>query len=198
MRGRSDISTNVKGLPHKAAARLDRIRRQGVPVVLQSAPWPKPLIRERFERGPHRSALEHIEFLAEEFVEFASKGFWMLLPYDLVKDFVDLRVSPIGVVPQRDRRPRIIVDYSFYNLNEETLKLSLPESMQFGRALDRLHQHIAFADPRYGEIKGLKVDIGDGFYRVGVSNSGVRKLGVLLPSMPGLPEMVAFPLVLPI
>ena len=69
--------------------------------------------------------------------------------------------------------------------------------MQFGKALERIHQHVAFADPKFGELQGLKVDIGDGFYRVPVSNSGVRKLGVLMPKMPGLPPMVAFPLVLP-
>jgi hypothetical protein len=39
----------------------------------------------------------------------------MVMPYDDIRDHPSLRVSPLGVVPQRDRRPRIIVDYSFYH-----------------------------------------------------------------------------------
>jgi hypothetical protein len=42
-----------------------------------------------------------------------------------------------------------------------------------------------------------KVDISNGFYRVPLSTSGVLKLGVCLPEFPGLPKLVAFPLVLP-
>jgi hypothetical protein len=90
-----------------------------------------------------------------------------------------------------------VVDYSYYDLNAETVKLAAPESMQFGKALERIHQHIAFAHPKFGDVHGLKVDIGDGFYRRPVANSGVRKLGVLMPKIPDLPPMVAFPLVLP-
>jgi hypothetical protein len=33
------------------------------------------------------------------------KGQWIALPFDQVKDLPNLRISPIGVVPQRDRRP---------------------------------------------------------------------------------------------
>ena len=32
----------------------------------------------------------HHEFLAEEFLDFVQKGFWMLLPFDLVKDLKGL------------------------------------------------------------------------------------------------------------
>ncbi len=197
MRGRGDIQDDVKDLPHKAAGRLDRVRRNGVPVLLSSAPWSAELKQKRFLRGPHRSAMEYAVFLAEEFEDFVRKGFWMLLPYEEVKDMAGLRLSPIGVVPQRDRRPRIIVDYSFYGINAETVKLSIAASMQFGRALDRIHQHVAFANPKFGDVSALKIDIGDGFYRIPVANSGVLKLGVLLPPIAGQPAMVAFPLVLP-
>ncbi len=53
MRGRGDIQDDVKDLPHKAAGRLDRVRRNGVPVLLSSAPWSAELKQKRFLRGPH-------------------------------------------------------------------------------------------------------------------------------------------------
>ena len=53
------------------------------------------------------------------------------------------------------------------------------------------------ADPRHGPIYMMKVDIPDGFYRVGMAPEDVPSLGVYLP--PGLDgkTLVALPLVLP-
>ena len=141
--------------------------------------------------------MDHQEFLAEEFLDFVQKGFWMLLPFDLVKDLEGLQLSPAGVVPQRDQCPQVIVDYSYYGINEATLQLSMPESMQFERALPRLHRHIAYANPKFGPIWALKLDISNGFYCVPLTTSSIIKLGVLLPPIPGLPPLVAFPLTLP-
>jgi hypothetical protein len=73
-------------------------------------------------------------------MDFCAKGFWMLLPYDDMRDLPGLRLSPIGVVPQRDWRPRVIVDYTFFGLNDETLKLSDPRSMQFHKAQECMLQ----------------------------------------------------------
>ena len=108
-----------------------------------------------------------------------------------------LRVSPLGVVPQRDRRPRLIVDYSFSGVNDDTIPLAPRESIQFGRALQRLLQTIVQADPKCGPVYLPKIDIADGFYRVWLQASDIPKLGVALPSTPSQPPLVAFPLALP-
>jgi hypothetical protein len=79
-------------------------------VGLKDAPWSDELKTTRFLRGPHRSANEFAEFLQEEFLDFCEKGFWMLLPYSEVKDMPELRLLPLGVVPQRERRPQVSVD----------------------------------------------------------------------------------------
>ena len=101
-------------------------------------------------------------------------------------------------VPQRDRRPRLIVDNSFSGVSEETLPLAPRESMQFGRALQRILAKIVHADPRYGPVYMSKIDISDGFYRVWLQHSDIPKLGVALPSTsPGEEPLVAFPLALP-
>jgi hypothetical protein len=38
------------------------------------------------------------------------KGQWVVLPARLVLDKANLRISPLGVVPQRDHRPLTISD----------------------------------------------------------------------------------------
>ena len=148
-------------------------------------------------RGPHKSAKEERAFVCEEILDFCSQGYWAVLPYSEVRLWKDLRISPLGVVPQRDRRPRLIVDYSFSGVNDETVAMAPKESMQFGRALQRVLAKIVHADPRYGPVCLSKIDIADGFYRVWLQWADIPKLGVALPTAPGQPPLVAFPLALP-
>ena len=104
----------------------------------------------------------HLDFLYEEFEDMINKGQWLILPASAVKEWPGLRYSPPGVVPQRGRRPRWIVDYSFWGINEETLPLAALESMRFGTALDRILREILLADPAFGPVYLMKVDLSDG------------------------------------
>jgi hypothetical protein len=52
------------------------------------------------------------------------KGQLTLLPAWLVFDEMQLGLTPLGVVPQRDRCPRTISDYSFFGVNHKTVPLS--------------------------------------------------------------------------
>ena len=148
-------------------------------------------------RGPHKSARGERDFVFAEILDFCAQGYWAVLPYEVVKDWPNLRVSPLGVVPQRDRRPRLIADYSFSAVNEETIALAPKEAMQFGHALQRVIQTVVESDPRYGPVYLAKIDIADGFYRVWLNLHDIPKLGVVLPTSPGWPQLVAFPLALP-
>ena len=69
----------------------------------------------------------------------------------------------MGVVQQRNRQPRAIVDYTWNRVNEET------PSMQFGRTLQCILQRIYDANPQFGPVYLSKYDLADGFYRVGVN-----------------------------
>ena len=83
-----------------------------------------------------------------------------------LEDFVGLnglRLSLAGIIPQRDRRDRIVIDYIWSGVNEATRRLS-PDSMQFGHALQQILQRMYDADPRHRPIYMMKVDIADGFY----------------------------------
>lgn len=148
-------------------------------------------------RGSHPSTMDHLEFLREEFATMIDQKFWVILPYSSVEHYPYLRISPMGVVPQKDRRPRTIVDYSFSGVNQATLQLAPEEAMQFGHALERLLQRIHLANRAFGPVFLIKVDISDGFYRLKLSPAGIPSLGVAFPTAPGEEPLVAFPLVLP-
>jgi hypothetical protein len=200
-RGKSDFGNNVKNIKHKSARYLHHLKKRGANVVLQTPPWSIERLEETIKRGPHKSSEEHAEFLREELLDFVQKGFWTILPWRLVKKYKRmlriLRISPMGVVPQRARRPRLIVDYSCFDLNRETLKLAPKEAMQFGKALERILAQIVAANPAHGPVQLIKVDIADGFYRVWLNLSDIPKLAVSIPSLKGEEPLLAFPLVLP-
>jgi hypothetical protein len=106
-------------------------------------------------------------------------------------------ISPIWVIPQRSGRPRIIVDYTFFLLNDESIKMAPREAMQFGKALHRILQAIADADPVHGPVHLVKVDIADSFYRIWLNLHDIPKLTVSLPPLYGKEPLFALPLVLP-
>lgn len=193
----SDLSNNVHRLDHPASQLLAHLRQHGAPVPMSTKPWTPEQLDQAIARGPHTSAKLNNSFIREEFIDFISKGFWTVLPYSIVKDLPNLRLNPLGSVPQHDRRDRLIVDLSFYFTNQQCLPVAPSESMQFGRTLQRILQRILLSDPSFGPVYLSKIDISDGFYRIQLSARDVPKLAVLLPQAPGEEPMVAFPMVLP-
>jgi hypothetical protein len=164
---------------------------------MTTKPWTRARCSAAVNRGSHQSAHHEREFVAEEILDFCTQGYWLVLPYDVAVDIPGLRISPLGVVPQRERRPRLIVDYSFSEVNAETAQLAPREAMQFGRALQRVFTALVHAHPRYGPVHMAKIDVADGFYRVWVQAADIPKLGVVLPTAPGCVPLIAFPLALP-
>jgi hypothetical protein len=196
-RGKSCIAPLVATLPHPAANLLDELRKVGAPVLSTTPEWSAERRQAAIDRGSHKSATEYHEFVNEEMTDMINKRYWVVLPYALVKNLPNLRLSPLGVVPQRARRPRIIVDYTFSGVNGDTDRRAHRQSMQFGRALIRVLQTIFFAPPEHGPVYMLKLDLSDGFYRIPVKAQDSPRLAVALPCQPNSPPMVAFPLVLP-
>ncbi len=196
-RGPSDLHPHVRHLPHPAHRLLDHLRLCGAPVLLATPPLSLAAKDAFMARGAHKSAHDHTHFLHDEFATMIAQGFWVVLPYSTVWDWPSLRLSPLGVVPQRERRPRTIVDYTFNKVNHDTVKIAPAESMQFGQTLHRLLQQLVDLDPRYGPAQMIKIDISDGFYRLWLATQDIPKLGVIFPTAPGEPPLVAFPLVLP-
>jgi hypothetical protein len=183
-------------LPHSAAPILSTLRSTGAPANLSSAQWTEAQRDAAIRRGPHKGTTEHIDFMRSEFFDMANAGQWLILPYSAIRHLPNLRLSPTGVVPQRDRRPRPIVDYTFSEINGGTLSVA-PDAIQFGSALFRFLQKLERADTRRGTIKLAKTDISDAFMRVWISLQTIPCLGAILPTYPGEEPLVAFPMILP-
>ena len=195
-RGRGDM-TDMRGFQHPAKRLLRLYGRRGVPVKLRDKAWTRKQIEEAIRRGPHGSCAAHREFLHGEFANMINLNQWLVLPYSVVKHLKNLHVSPPGVVPQRNRRPRWICDYTWSGINDSTLPLVPWDSLQYGRALERYLRHILLADPAWGPVHMLKCDLSDGYYRLGVIPEDAPRLGMDFPGTFEGEPLIAIPLVLP-
>jgi hypothetical protein len=187
----------VGALPHPASVLLRQYRKREVPVLMRNSPWSQQRKDTAINRGAHLSAKQNVAFLRQGFAAMIKKGHWTVLPARLVHHMRKLRISPIGIVPQRYRRPRTIVDYLFFDVNDDTSPWDPSEAMQFGRAMHRLLRMILEAHPRFGPVYISKVDIADGFYRVWLLPSNIPTLGVALLATDNEEPMIGFPLALP-
>ena len=196
-RGRGDLHPAVGSLPHPAAHLLAEYQRSGTPVVMQTEKWTEGRIRAALKRGPHSSSQQGIEFLREEYADMIDKQQWTVLPAHLVQGLDKLRLSPLGLVPQRGRRDRMISDYSYFGVNADTLRLAPAEAMQFGKALPRLLAKIHHSNEHFGPIYMSKIDLSDGFYRLWLRAEDTAHLAILFPSRKGEPPLVGIPLTNP-
>ena len=197
VRTRPCLHHHVQNLPHPAAKYLGQLRTIGAPVQCSTPDWTLNRRNDAAYRGSHQSASQYLSFSESEMADMIRKGYWIALPYAVVKDLPNLQLSPMGVVPQRERRPRTIVDYTFSGVNQEAARGAPLEAMQFGKALDRILQRILAANPRHGPTYILKIDLSDGFYRVRLRAEDIPTLGVAFPVGPGEEPLVALPLTLP-
>ena len=196
-RGNSNLTDMTTIDHHPARPLLQHLATTGFPARMTTLPWSMPQRDAAVTRGPHRSSYQYITFLRDELADMVDRATWLVLPYQLLRHLPNLRVSPMGVVPQHERRPRPIVDYSFSGVNHDTLTLAPSEAMQFGHALERIISQTVHSDPRFGPVKFLKIDIADGFYRVWLHIDDIPTLAVSIPTLPGEAPLLALPLALP-
>jgi len=131
-------------------------------------------------------------------LDYVNKKFWVVLPFHAVRQYAHLKLAPSGVVPQRERRPRPIMDYTFTGVNQASLPLA-PDSMQIGHTLQRILQGLVYANTVFGPPHLSKFDLAEGYYRVHLSPEASLELGVVLPSVKGGSAecLVGIPLSLP-
>ena len=196
-KGRSNFHDNLLHLRHRAAPLLQQYSKRGVPVLISTKPWTLQQKDAAIRRGNHPSAHAFTDFLRSEMQEMRSKGMFIVLPYSLLRHQPQLKISPLGCVPQRERRPRIINDYTFSEVNPATVTMAPREAMQWGRALNRVLWFIYTADRRHGPVLLSKTDLSDGFYQMNLTPTGALNLAVPFPSAPGQPELLALPTRLP-
>ncbi len=127
-------------------------------------------------------------------------GYWCVLPFSAVAKYTNLKLSPAGVVPQRERRPRIILDYSYppdNNVNATSLPIAPVQAMQFGKAFQRLMQRLVYCNKQFGPPLMAKLDLADGYYRVPLSPLAALELAVVLPGDGPYQHLIGIPLSLP-
>jgi hypothetical protein len=104
------------------------------------------------------------------------------------------------VVPQRDRRGRIILDLSFQvkntqqaSVNETTAKDASTEPVgELGNVVLRLFYFMA-AVPSDEIIMFSKIDLWDGFWRMIVQDGAEWNFAYALPDLPGKPTRLVVP-----
>eukprot|EP00536_Pseudo-nitzschia_multiseries_P014268 jgi/Psemu1/38109/gm1.38109_g len=197
VRGPGDIHPDVATIPHPAGSLLDRYGMDATPVTMSGPPWDHPRIAAALQRGPHQSSHHGIAFLRKEYANKMDKQQWTILPASLIQDLPGLRLSPLGLVPQCGRRPQMISDYTYSDVNQDTLPLAPAEAMQFGWTLPRLLTKLHGANNRFGPVYMPKIDLADGFYRIRLHPDDTMKLGVLFPFRPGKAPLIGIPLTNP-
>ena len=120
---------------------MDQMRKNGTPVKIDGPPLTLEQLAAAIAYGSHNSCNRDPSFLRTGMREFVEKGFWIVLPLEDEVGLNGLHLSPAGLIPQRDRRDHIVIDYTWSGVNEATHCLS-PDSMQFGHALQRILQQI--------------------------------------------------------
>jgi hypothetical protein len=148
----------------------------------QDEDWTLELLDERMAAVCHRSATEHRDFIREEMADFVESGFYAVLPYSAVRHLPGLRLSPWGW-EERDRRARLVVDHTWFLINQHTLE-DHQEAMQFGGALTTASSQDLPRRP-CGPVYLAKYDIKDGFYRMMIRRAMHWPLTVILPNMMG-------------
>jgi len=194
----SSINRHIASLPHPAARLLHTIATHGVPAPSSSPPWTPEQQDAAVNRGPHPSAAKvYKQFLLEDMAEMVAMGYWTIVPYSAIRGHPHLKISPSGVVPQRDRRPRPIMDYTFSTVNTHSVDIAPAHSMQFGTALQRILQRLAYCNPTWGPPLLAKLDLADGYYRVPLAAEASLELAVILPSEDFHEPLLGIPLSLP-
>jgi hypothetical protein len=89
---------------------------EGVPVDC-GEDWTSEMIEAAIQQGPHKSALtpESITLIEEDVAYQVRAGYAQVVNWETLKENLPpkLKVSPLAVVPQANRRGRMILDLSF-------------------------------------------------------------------------------------
>jgi hypothetical protein len=196
VRGKSYLSTSIDDIPHTARTYLQRLRDHGVRVQLDDPPWTTEQFSLNAARGAHPSVVVHRHFLRGEFADFIDAGFWVVLPLSQLRALphTDLRLSPMAVKDEFNRRPRVIIDHTWFGVNGHSIAELPKEVMQFGGTLPRLLWLLRHANPAKGRIYLSKFDIDNGFYRLFLDADDALKLAALLPRYDGEEQLLAVPL----
>ena len=95
-----------------------RIKR--TPVKIDGPPLPPEQLAAAIAYGSHNSCNRDPSFVRTEMRDFVKEVFWIVLPLEDTVGLNGLRLSPASLIPQRGRRDRIVIEYTWSGVNEAT------------------------------------------------------------------------------
>jgi hypothetical protein len=191
---------------------------KGVPVNCGQA-WSREAIDTAVERGPHPTARdpESFKLVHEDLAYQVAAGLTEIVLWDDIKDNLPttFKISPVAVIPQRNRRGRIILDLSFpvqrqpsararrrmgellqEAVNDTTECNAPPEGVKaIGQVMPRLFQFMADT-PADKVVDFSKIDLSNGFCRMIVEEEQKLNFCYVMPDPPRSPIWIAVPSVL--
>jgi hypothetical protein len=187
----------------------------GVPVDCGD-PWAWTTIEAAVEKGAHSSATtdESIALIEEDVAYQVKAGYAQIISWDELAKLrpKNLTVSPLAVVPQRNRQGRMILDLAFAvrkgqaarrgrkrkadrveemilqpSVNDTTKRLA-PDGpvKELGNVLPRILNFMAEV-PAEEHIHFTKVDLADGYWRMIVDPEERWNFAYVMPLAPGVP-----------
>ena len=105
-----------------------------VPIKIEQGMTDDELTRA-IRYGAHSYVTKETTFVRTELQEQSQAGHILLFPLRAVRHLPRLWLSPLGAIPQQDRKPRLIYNFSWSGLNEVVTQVAHKEAMLFGKAL---------------------------------------------------------------
>ncbi|HEY9816807.1 MAG TPA: hypothetical protein V6D20_13560 [Candidatus Obscuribacterales bacterium] len=200
---------------HPAGPLLKEYGDLGLPVEVDGT-WTMEQLDLAVAYGAHPSArtAEAAECCRAEAMEKVHQGFCKIVPWqELRREYLNgatnTKISPIAAIPHKSRKFRMLLDLSEKarrtaemrqamgpTVNEATHQEAAPlESMaQLGAVVPRIIHALATFPTSQGPIVMAKLDIKDGFWRLGVDPSRYADFCYLLPKLdPQEDTMVVVP-----
>ena len=167
---------------HPAAQLLTEYSTKGCPVEVDKN-WTLGHILKALKRGPHISAKspEAITYLLQETQMKLNQGYMSKVKWGDIKHKVpmNLKISPLAMIPHKSRNYRCILDLSFQLKNKRVLlpsvnlgtKAQAPQKSmaQLGTVIKRIIHAMADNHNKSFPFVFSKCDIKDGFWRMVVS-----------------------------
>ena len=121
-----------------------------------------------------------------------------IFPLEAVNYLQKLWLSPIVVIPQVGRRPRLIIDFTWSGINDIAELLALMEAMRFRGALLRILKQVLTIDPCLGPVYISKVDLSDTYMSLWVRIEDIPSVAFLIPKKtPSNTHLLGFLLYVP-
>ena len=93
-----------------------------------------------------------MDFVHQDLADQVQAVHIVVSPLDTVQDLPKLCLSPVPAIPQVGRRPHLIFDFPWIDLNEATSQEAPKEVVRFGGTLGRIIRPILQVKPQIGPV----------------------------------------------